>query len=276
MTVWKKKLIFSKVKDNFGGRIRNFISGGAPLSKELAEFFGSLELTILEGYGLTETSPIISCNRPDSYKFGTVGKPLDNVEVRIAEDGEILSRGPNIMSGYFNKDKETQEAIDQDGWFHTGDIGEIDSEGFLKITDRKKSLIVTSGGKNVAPAPIENAILNSVYVEQCIVVGDRRNFISCLIVPNFEALSNYLLKQDVDLSGNQAIAEHKKTLSLLDNVIDKAMENFSKFETVKKYRVLPNLWTLEKGELTPSLKTVRRIIEENYKETIDSMYSSDN
>ena len=271
-----KKLIFSKVKDNFGGRIRNFISGGAPLSKELAEFFGSLELTILEGYGLTETSPIISCNRPDSYKFGTVGKPLDNVEVRIAEDGEILSRGPNIMSGYFNKDKETQEAIDQDGWFHTGDIGEIDSEGFLKITDRKKSLIVTSGGKNVAPAPIENAILNSVYVEQCIVVGDRRNFISCLIVPNFEALSNYLLKQDVDLSGNQAIAEHKKTLSLLDNVIDKAMENFSKFETVKKYRVLPNLWTLEKGELTPSLKTVRRIIEKNYKETIDSMYSSDN
>ena len=271
------KLIFKKIQNKvFGGRVRNLISGGAPLSKDLAEFFGSLGLVILEGYGLTETSPIISCNTPDSYRFGTVGKPLDNVEVKIAEDGEILCKGPNVMAGYFNKEKATREAIDSSGWFHTGDIGEFDSAGFLKITDRKKSLIVTSGGKNIAPAPIENAILNSIYVEQCIIIGDKKNFISCLIVPNFETLSEFLSKENVEISANQAIIEHKKTLNLFDKVIEGAMEKFSNFEKVKKYKVLPNLWTLEKGELTPSLKTVRRKIEENYKDEIDSMYSSNN
>ena len=268
-----KKLVFNKVKTRFGGNIRSFISGGAPLSKELAEFFYSLNLLILEGYGLTETSPIISCNREDSYRFGSVGQPLDNVEIKIADDGEILCKGPNVMQGYFNKEKETKEAIDLDGWFHTGDIGEIDSQGFLKITDRKKSIIVTSGGKNIAPAPIENSILNSVYVEQCIVIGDKRNFVSCLIVPNFESLEGFLKKENIELSSSQAIIEHKSVIKLFDRIIQNSMEGFSKFETVKKYKLLPNLWTLEKEELTPSLKVVRKKIEINYKDIIDEMYT---
>lgn len=267
-----KKLVFDKAKNRFGGKIKYFISGGAPLSKELAEFFYSLNLLILEGYGLTETSPIISSNTPYEYRFGTVGKPLDNVEVRIAEDKEIIVKGPSIMLGYYKKEQETREAIDKDGWFHTGDIGEIDSDGFLKITDRKKSLIITSGGKNIAPAPIENAVLNSIYVEQCMAIGDRRNFISCLIVPNFEALKDYLDSKNIGISDKEAMLEHSCTIELFDSIINESMENFSNYEKVKKYKLLNNLWTLEKGEITPSLKVVRRKVVENYKDLIESIY----
>ena len=267
-----KKLVFDKVKSTFGGDIKNLISGGAPLSKELGEFFYALNIVILEGYGLTETSPIITCNRADAYRFGTVGQPLDNVEVQIASDGEILCKGPNVMKGYYNKEKETAESIKND-WFYTGDIGEIDSDGFLKITDRKKSLIITSGGKNVAPAPLENSILNSVYVEQCIVLGDKKNFISCLIVPNFESLENFLKKENIDMSSNQAIIEHKQVIKLYDKIIEDSMKGFSRFEIVKKYRLLTDLWTLDKEELTPSLKVVRKKIQQNYKSIIDEMYN---
>ena len=267
-----KKLVFDKVKNTFGGDIKNLISGGAPLSKELGEFFYALNIVILEGYGLTETSPIITCNRADAYRFGTVGQPLDNVEVKIASDGEILCKGPNVMKGYYNKEKETNESI-KNQWFYTGDIGEIDSDGFLKITDRKKSLIITSGGKNVAPAPLENSILNSVYVEQCIVLGDKKNFISCLIVPNFESLENFLKKENIDLTSNQAIIEHKQVIKLYDKIIEESMKDFSRFEIVKKYRLLPDLWTLDKEELTPSLKVVRKKIQENYQNIIDEMYN---
>ena len=267
-----KKLVFDKAKSRFGGRIKYFISGGAPLSKELAEFFYSLNLLILEGYGLTETSPIISSNTPYDYRFGTVGKPLDNVLVEIANDGEILVKGPSIMAGYYKKEEMTKKAINEDGWFHTGDIGEIDSDGFLKITDRKKSLIITSGGKNVAPAPLENAILNSIYAEQCMAVGDKKNFISCLIVPNFDALNDYLGSKNIEISDKNAMVEHPAVIELFDGIVEDSMESFSNYEKVKKYKLLKSLWTLEKGEITPSLKVVRRRVSDNHKDLIESIY----
>lgn len=268
-----EKLIFDKVKHKFGGRLKNFISGGAPLSSKLADFFQSLGLLIVEGYGLTETSPIITANTAKNYKFGTVGMPLSNVEIRIAEDGEILAKGPNVMKGYYNKVEETNLAIDVDGWFHTGDIGEIDEDGYLKITDRKKSLIVTSGGKNIAPAPLENSILNSIYVEQCLVIGDGKNFISALIVPNYESLKNYLKRNNIDLNSREAMIEHKSVLNLFDKEISESMINFSKFERIKKYKLLTDLWTLENEEITPSMKVVRKKVISNYSNIIEEIYN---
>ena len=269
-----KKLIFEKVKGRFGGNLKYFVSGGAPLSKELAEFFHSLGLLIVEGYGLTETSPVLTCNSAPSFKFGTVGKPLSNVDIRIADDGEILAKAPSVMLGYYGKEQETREAIDSDGWFHTGDIGKIDEDGFLKITDRKKSLIVTSGGKNIAPAPIENSMLNSIYIEQCIVIGDKRNFVSALIVPNLEAVQSYLKDKDISCESAKAIVEHKSVKELFDREVSISMESFAKFETVKEYKLLPEPWTIDKGEMTPSLKVVRKTVENNYKELIESIYNN--
>ena len=266
------KLIYTKVRGRFGGNLKYFVSGGAPLSEKLAEFFHSLGILIVEGYGLTETSPVLTCNSASSFKFGTVGKALSNVTIKIADDGEIIAKAPSVMVGYYGKDDKTNEAIDVDGWFHTGDIGEIDSQGFLKITDRKKSLIVTSGGKNIAPAPIENAICNSIYVEQVVVIGDKRNFVSALIVPNFDAVKIYLTENNISCSDSKAIIDHEKVLDLFKNEIKNAMAGFAKFETVKKYKLLPSLWTIENGEITPSLKVVRKVVESNYKSLIDSMY----
>ena len=267
------KLIYSKVRDRFGGNLKYFVSGGAPLSEKLAEFFHSLGILIVEGYGLTETSPVLTCNSASAFKFGTVGKPLNNVTIKIANDGEIIAKAPSVMVGYYRKEDKTNEAIDSDGWFHTGDIGEIDEQGFLKITDRKKSLIVTSGGKNIAPAPIENAICNSIYVEQAVVIGDKRNFVSALIVPNFDAIKVFLTENSISCSSSEAIIDHEKVLKLFDSEIKNSMAGFAKFETVKKYKLLPNLWTIEKGEITPSLKVVRKVVESNYQSVIDSMYN---
>lgn len=267
------KLIYSKVRDRFGGNLKYFVSGGAPLSEKLAEFFHSLGILIVEGYGLTETSPVLTCNSASAFKFGTVGKPLNNVTIKIANDGEIIAKAPSVMVGYYRKEDKTKEAIDSEGWFHTGDIGEIDEQGFLKITDRKKSLIVTSGGKNIAPAPIENAICNSIYVEQAVVIGDKRNFVSALIVPNFDAIKVFLTENSISCSSSEAIIDHEKVLKLFDSEIKNSMAGFAKFETVKKYKLLPNLWTIEKGEITPSLKVVRKVVESNYQSVIDSMYN---
>ena len=267
------KLIYSKVRNRFGGNLKYFVSGGAPLSEKLAEFFHSLGILIVEGYGLTETSPVLTCNSASAFKFGTVGKPLNNVTIKIANDGEIIAKAPSVMVGYYRKEDKTKEAIDSEGWFHTGDIGEIDEQGFLKITDRKKSLIVTSGGKNIAPAPIENAICNSIYVEQAVVIGDKRNFVSALIVPNFDAIKVFLTENSISCSSSEAIIDHEKVLKLFDSEIKNSMAGFAKFETVKKYKLLPNLWTIEKGEITPSLKVVRKVVESNYQSVIDSMYN---
>ena len=270
------KLVYSKVRSRMGGRLKFFVSGGAPLSQEIGEFFAAAGITILEGYGLTETSPVLSSNSPEALRYGTVGKPLFNVEIKIDTDGEIIAKGPSIMKGYYNNQEATKEAIDSDGWFHTGDIGEFDGDGFLKITDRKKNILVTSAGKNVAPAPMENAMIASPYIEQVVVIGDKRNFISALIVPAFDALESYLLEHDIEGLSPQAIVEHLDIISLINEEVSNAMKAFSNYERVKKFTLLPRLLTLENGELTPTLKVVRRIVLSNFEEYVDSMYSDVN
>ena len=269
------KLVYSKVRGRLGGNIRFFVSGGAPLSKEVAEFFSYLNITILEGYGLTETSPVLTSNTEEELRFGTVGKPIFNVDIKIADDGEILAKGPNIMKGYYKNDEATKEAIDSDGWFYTGDIGEFDEDGFLKITDRKKSLIVTSGGKNIAPAPLENALITSVYIEQVVAIGDKRNFISALITPNFEALEGYLKsKGHGDLSPSEMVS-HQDSLDLFNSEVEERMVDFAQYEKIKKFTVCDRLFELERNELTPSLKIRRKAVNENFKDVIDLMYDSE-
>ena len=265
-------MVFSKIQARVGGRLRFFISGGAPLAQKIGEFFGAAGIIILEGYGLTETSPVLCCNVPGGIKFGTVGKAVKDVEVIIADDGEIIARGPNIMKGYYNNDEATKEVLDSDGWFHTGDIGEIDPEGYLKITDRKKNILITSQGKNIAPAPMENALITSPYIEQIVALGDKRNFVSALIVPSFENVEKYLSDKGISLSGNQAMVDHEEVISLINNIVEEEMKNFSKYERIKKIALLPNLLTLEKGELTPTLKVVRRIVVKNYSDYIEQIY----
>jgi len=268
------KLVYSKVKEKLGGNIRFFVSGGAPLSKEVAEFFSYLNITILEGYGLTETSPVLTSNTEKDLKFGTVGKPIFNVEIKIAEDGEILAKGPNIMKGYYKDDDATRRSIDAEGWFCTGDIGEFDEDGFLKITDRKKSLIVTSGGKNIAPAPLENALVTSVYIEQIVAIGDKRNFISALITPNFEALEGYLKSKGHEGLSPPEMAKHPDTLELFTSEVESRMEKFPNYEKIKKFTICDRLFELERGEITPSLKIKRKVVSENFKDVIDAMYDS--
>ena len=267
------KLIYSKVKARFGGKIKFFVSGGAPLSKHLAEFFAAVDITILEGYGLTETSPVLTVNSPTNLKFGYVGKPLFNVEIKIADDGEILAKGPNIMSGYYKNEKATNEVFDEKGWFHTGDIGVIDEDGFLKITDRKKSLIVTSGGKNIAPAPIELKVATSSFVEQVHIVGDKRNFLSALIVPNYEALTSYLQSKNNDLKDPNALIDHPDVIELFTKEVDNAMADFSNYEKIKKFTLLTEPFSIEKGEMTPKMSIVKKVVEKNYSEQINKMYN---
>ena len=266
------KLVYTKIREKIGGNMKFFISGGAPLSVDVAEFFASLNIIILEGYGLTETSPVLTSNTPDGIKFGYVGKPLNNVELKIAGDGEILARGPNIMLGYYNNKKATSEVIDSEGWFSTGDIGLIDDEGYLKITDRKKSLIVTSGGKNIAPAPLENALLSSSYIDQVLVIGDKRNFLSCLIVPSFDNVKDFLKLSGKDLNSTEAIIDYPDVLDLFDSELNKAMSNFSKYEQIKKFALLSREFMIEKGELTPKMSIVRNVVEENFKDKIEELY----
>lgn len=265
-----EKLVFSKIKERVGGRLRFFVSGGAPLSQEIAEFFAAANIIILEGYGLTETSPVITNNRLEHVKFGTVGQPIEGVEVKIADDGEIICRGDNVMLGYYNNEAETRESIDDEGWFHTGDIGEFDEDGFLRITDRKKNIIVTSGGKNIAPAPMENALVASKYVEQVVVVGDRRNFISALIVTAPDALNDWALKRGI----SDDIINDEQTIELFEEVVNKAMDGFAHYETIKKFKLVADVWSVETGELTPTLKVKRKVVEEKYADLIDSIYQA--
>jgi long-chain acyl-CoA synthetase len=266
------KLVFGKLKQRLGGRIRYCISGGAPLPATIGEFFNAAGLTILEGYGLTETSPGIAFNRPEAYKFGAVGRPLPNVEVKIAEDGEILTRGEHVMLGYYNKEEETKEVIDNEGWFSTGDIGFIDDEGFLVITDRKKNIIVTSGGKNISPQPIENNLLTSKFIEQAVVIGDRRKYCSAVIVPAREALQSWAEKKGIASKSYTDLLANKQTIDLIQGEIDNLTEDFASFERIKKFCLLPEIFSQEGGELTPSLKIKRRVIEEKYSELIEKMY----
>ncbi|MEE8340798.1 MAG: long-chain fatty acid--CoA ligase [Candidatus Neomarinimicrobiota bacterium] len=267
------KLVFSKLKARVGGNLRFFVSGGAPLSKEVGEFFASANIPILEGYGLTETSPLISANKESLYKFGTVGCLADKVEVKIAKDGEILCKGPNVMLGYYKNPEATEEAIDKDGWFHTGDIGKFDEDNYLMITDRKKSILVTAGGKNIAPAPLELALTSSKYIEQALAVGDRRKFVSALIVPAFEILEEWAKKNELDFGNRQSLLDHHEVHDLFDKEVAKTMEKFSRYEQIKQYALLPNDWTIESGETTPKLSVKRKVVENNYAKEIDKIYA---
>jgi long-chain acyl-CoA synthetase len=266
-------LVYKKVREKLGGNIKFFISGGAPLSPKIAEFFAGIGITILEGYGLTETSPVLTSNTPNDIRFGYVGRPLNNVKLKIATDGEILAQGPNVMLGYYKNEDATKEVIDSEGWFHTGDIGEIDNDGFLKITDRKKSLIVTSAGKNIAPAPLENSINTSEYVEQVLVLGDQKNFISALIVPNFDNVNNYLISLGKDKLSNEAIVDHPEVIKLFSGEIEKLMNSFSSYETVKKFKLLSKQFSIERGEMTPKMSIVRKKVIQNYTDLIESIYN---
>ncbi len=266
-----QKLVFSKLKQRTGGRMRYFVSGGSPLAPEINKFFYAAGLTILEGYGLTETSPVISCNRPGIFRIGTVGKAFPNVEISIAADGEILTRGPHIMAGYYKNEEATREAIDPDGWFHTGDIGVFD-DGYLRITDRKKDIIVTAGGKNIAPQPIENAIKTNKYVSQAVMIGDKRKFPVLLVVPNWEQLERWAGRRNIIWTQRSQLLEMPTIQAKMEKEVGKQTVGLAKFEAPKKIALLEHDFSIERGELTPTLKVKRRVIDKDYKALIDSLY----
>jgi len=265
------KLVFSKIRHALGNRFRFAVSGGAPLARELAEFFIGAGVMIYEGYGLTETSPVIAVNGPHAWRLGTVGRPLAGVEVRIAPDGEILSRGPHIMKGYFNKPRATAEAIDSEGWFHTGDIGHLDEDGFLAITDRKKDLIVLAGGKNVAPQPIESELKGSPFVGVPIVLGDRHKFVAALLVPNFDRLREHVASANLQVNW-EALDADPQIRRLYQREIDSYNAGKPHHEQIHAFAVLSSDLTIEDGSITPTLKVKRRILESRYHDLIESMY----
>lgn len=267
------KLVFSKIKERLGGRFLFALSGGAPLGRDVAEFFWGAGIPIYEGYGLSETSPVISVNTPKAVKMGTVGRPIPGVEVRIAADGEILSKGPNTMKGYWGMPKETEEVIDSEGWFHTGDIGELDSENFLRITDRKKELIINAYGKNVAPAPIENSLKSSRFIGQAVVIGDRRKFLSALLVPDFEALKPWAEKQGIGTGDHGQLLANPAVRALYAQEVEKVNTDLASFEKIVAWELLPSEFTLETGELTPTQKVKRRVITQKYGSIIDRLYA---
>ena len=272
---WKRKmahkLVFSKIIDKTGGKLRIIVSGAAPLSKSIADFFGAIGMTILEGYGLTETSPAISLNTFENVKFGTVGKPVPGVEVKIAPDGEILAKGPNIMKGYYKKETETAEVFDGE-WFKTGDIGFVDEDGFITITDRKKDIIVTAGGKNVAPQNIENLLKTNPYIVNVMVLGDRRKFISALIVPEFEKLEAFAKENSIDYTGREALLQNARIKKMMEEQIESSSQNLAQYEKIKKFALLDRDFTIDEGELTPTLKVKRNIVERKYADLIESLY----
>lgn len=267
------RLVFSKLREFFGGNLRCCITGGAALSDNIYLIFNGAGISILQGYGLTETSPVVTTNTPLDTRIGTVGKPVRSVEIRIAEDGEIEVSGPNIMLGYYNKPEATRDVFTGDGWFKTGDIGTIDKDGFLKITDRKKELFKTSGGKYIAPSPIEQMILASRFVSQVVLIGNERKFPSALIVPNFEQLETYAKIKNLDISTPSEFCSHPQIKDLIERQVAGLTENLSRYEKVKKIRLLENELTVEGGELTPTLKVKRRVVEEKYREIIEKIYS---
>jgi long-chain acyl-CoA synthetase len=271
---WKlaNRLVFSKIRDGLGGRVETFISGGAPLGRELAEWFAAVGIRIHEGYGLTETSPVIAVNTPVNHRIGTVGKILPNLEVRMAEDGEILVCGPSVFSGYWNRSEETQSAF-QDGWFKTGDIGNIDADGYLSVTDRKKELIKTSGGKFIAPQPIENSLKLNSLVGTAVVVGDKRKFACVLISPNFVVLEDWARMHDVSFSSRADLVSNAQIQSLYQEVVESANEKLARFEKLKRVVLVPDEFSAENGALTPTLKLRRRIVEDRYRRQIDALYA---
>jgi long-chain acyl-CoA synthetase len=268
------KLVFAKIRERLGGEFMFAVSGGAPLARDVAEFFWGGGMPIYEGYGLTETSPVISANGWTGVKLGTVGRVIPGVEVKIAADGEILARGPNIMKGYWNLPKETAEAVDSEGWFHTGDIGELDGEGFLRITDRKKELIVNAYGKNVAPAPLENELKSSPFIAQAVVIGDRRKFLAALLVPEFDHLKGWAAKNGLAAGDVAGLLGDPRVRDLYAAEVEKVNAHLPGFEKIVAWDLMPTEWTLETGELTPTQKVKRRVINQKYGEVIDRLYTT--
>jgi long-chain acyl-CoA synthetase len=267
------KLVFSKLRARTGGRVKAFISGSAPLSAEIAQFFFGASLPILEGYGLTETSPVLTLNPMNRPKLGTVGPAIPGVTLKFASDGEILAKGPNVMQGYFNLPDATKEAIDAEGWFHTGDIGELDADGYLKITDRKKDLIKTAGGKYVAPQPIENAVKLNKFVANVVMLGDRRKFPIILIVPNFEQLEAWAKYRRLAYTSQTQLLTLPDVKAKMEREVMGMLSTLAKFEMPKKVVLLEKDFTIESGELTPTLKVKRRIVEQHYAKQIDAAYA---
>ena len=268
-------LVFAKVKAATGGRLRFFVSGGAALPQAIAEFFHAAGILILEGYGLTETSPVISLNHPTKWRFGTVGAPVPGIEVKIAEDGEILTRGPHVMKGYFNNEAETAEVIDADGWFYTGDIGIIDADGFVKITDRKKNIIVLSNGKNVAPQPIESELVQSPFISQIMLIGNERKNLAALIAPNFDSLKAWASENNVEATDISAMLQASEVQQLIQREIRSRLTDFADFEQVRRFDLLEQEFSQEADEMTPTLKLKRNVIIEKYADVIEGMYPED-
>lgn len=275
--VWKlaSKLVFSKIYAAFGGRVRYFVSGGAPLGVDTGNWFADAGIRILEGYGLTETSPVIAINTPQASRLGSVGSKLPNIECRVAEDGELLVRGPSVFKGYWHKPDETREVFDADHWFHTGDIVHFDEEGFLFITDRKKELIKTSGGKLIAPQPIENKLKANVLVGQAALVGDRHKFASVLISPNFTALEEWAALQGLTTKDRSQLVNDPRVVAEYESIVQQVNGSLANFETIKRLKVVPEEWGLESGELTPSLKLKRRVIHQKYANEVASFYQDE-
>lgn len=270
---WKiaNRLVFEKIRHGFGGRSRAYFSGGAPLGKDMAEWFCSVGIPIMEGYGLTETSPTLSVNRRGAFKIGSVGKVNDGLQLKIAEDGEILVKGPTVFQGYWEMPEETRSSF-VDGWFKTGDIGELDGEGFLSITDRKKDLIKTSGGKFIAPQPIENALKANVLIAQAAVIGDKRKYASVILSPHFPLLEDWARANGVAFSSRQELVATAKVRELYKGIVEDLNKRLAQFETIKKIVVVPDEFTVATGEITPTLKLKRRVIETKYKQQIDELY----
>jgi long-chain acyl-CoA synthetase len=269
------RIVLSKVRDALGGRVRVALSGAAPLPKHVNEFFHALGVSVQEGYGLTETSPVISANGPGpgENRLGTVGRPLANVEVTLASDGELLVRGPSVFEGYWNKPEQTAEVFDEDGFFHTGDIAAIDQDGFISITDRKKEIIVTAGGKNVAPQPIENRLRQSRFVETAVLVGDRRPYIVALLAPNLDELTRWSREQGLPDLPPEELVRRPEVLDLFEGIATEANQELARFEQIKAVRVLPAPFSVEDGRLTPTLKVKRRVVETMHRPLIEEMYA---
>jgi long-chain acyl-CoA synthetase len=272
-TSWRlaRKLVYSQVHARMGGRVEIFVSGGAPLGKELAKWYASIGIRIHEGYGLTETSPVIAINTPRAHRVGTVGRPLPNVEVRIAEDSEILVRGPSVFRGYWNRPSETGNAF-VDGWFKTGDIGNLDEEGFLSVTDRKKDLLKTSGGKFIAPQPIENSIKLNALIGTAVVLGDRRKFACVIISPHFPLLEEWARANQISYSSRKELVANPKVKALYEGIVAQVNRGLARFETLKKVLLVSEEFTANDGSLTPTLKLRRKVIEERYRSEIDDLY----
>jgi long-chain acyl-CoA synthetase len=265
------KLVASKIRERVGGRLRYFVSGGAALPKEVAEFFHAFGILILEGYGLTETSPVLTVNPPNAPRFGSVGKPIPGVEIKIAEDGEILARGPNIMLGYYKKPEATAAAIDSDGWFHTGDVGYMDKDGYLYITDRKKDIMVLANGKNVAPQPIENMLKQSELIQEAVVYGDGMSAPVALIVPNIDALRAFAKQQGIEATDDDALLNHDAVQKRFRQELERVNRELADFQRLKSFRLISKPFSIETGELTPTLKVKRRVVAEKYAHLLQEM-----